>query len=372
LIYLIKESGQWSVVKNGNLFRSQLAIHHSLLTTMRHKFIYHILFWLGIYLLWIFVFRNYSFSLTKTVSVEFCYLVFITADYYAAIYFIVPRFLKKKKYVYFVLLTVGLIGFSALLRAIVAWQMNMHVFVTTTPVAFGHLYLNSLANIFIWVELFIMGKMIADRIYSQQQLALLEKERVKHELDFLKAQINPHALFNSLNTIYAQIDKSNQTARNILLKFSDLLRYQLYDCSEDLISLEKEIKYIRNYISFQQIRKEEGLIVDVDIRVDGGTYRIAPLLLVVLIENAFKFVSNFTDKDNKIDIKIAVKDNLFTFYVCNTTEHRQALSAVLNPGGGIGIVNLRRRLELLYPAKHEITLKQETDHYEAILKLELA
>jgi len=214
--------------------------------------------------------------------------------------------------------------------------------------------------------------MIADRVYSQQQLALLEKERIKHELDFLKAQINPHALFNSLNSIYGHIDKQNQTARNILLKFSGLLRYQLYDCSEDKISLEKEMEYMRNYVSFQQIRKEENLIVDTDINIDEGSYSIAPLLLVVLIENAFKFVSNFTDKDNKIDIKINVKENLFAFYVSNTTEHRQALSAILNPGGGIGIVNLKRRLELLYSDKYELGFKQEPDFYEATLKLQLA
>jgi two-component system LytT family sensor kinase len=338
---------------------------------MKNRLVYHILFWLGIYLLWFFVFRNYSFSLTKTISVKFCYLVFIAADYYIAMYVIVPRFLKKKKYVYFVLLTTGLIAFSALLRAIVSMELNIHVF-ATGPQPFGPLYLDSLVNIFVWVELFIIGKMITDRIYNQQQLALMEKERVKHELDFLKAQINPHALFNSLNSIYGHIDKSNQTARNILLKFSGLLRYQLYDCGEDKISLGKEIEYIRNYIAFQQIRKEENLMVDTDINIGQCSYHIAPLLLVVLIENAFKFASNFTDRDNKIDIRITVSGSLFTFSVSNTTEHRQALSAVLNPGGGIGIVNLKRRLELLYPDKYEIAFKQEPDSYEASLKLELA
>jgi len=337
---------------------------------MNYKPIYHILFWLGIYLLWVFVFRNYSFSLTKTASIQFCYLVFITADYYATIYFIVPRYLKKKKYVYFILLTVILIAFSALLRALVAVQMNIYIFNTRQLPAFGSLYLNSLVNIFIWVELFFAGKMITERIYNQQQLALLDKERVKHELDFLKAQINPHALFNSLNAIYGQIDKQNQTARNILLKFSDLLRYQLYDCSEDQISLKKEIEYIRNYVSFQQIRKEENLKVALEIDAGSGQYSIAPLLLVILIENAFKFVSSFSDRENRICINLNVKEDLFTFRVQNTTEPREVSSTI--PGqGGIGIANLKRRLELLYPAKYEITFKQELCSYEALLKLQL-
>ncbi len=338
---------------------------------MKGKFIYHILFWIGIYLLWIFVFRNYSFSLIKTVSVEFCYLVFITADYYITIYFIVPRFLKRKKYLLFVLLTISLIAFSALLRSFVSMQMVRHVFTDSPVLPFNRLYLNSLVNIFVWVELFIIGKMIADRIYNQQQLALLEKERMKHELDFLKAQINPHALFNSLNSIYGHIDKSNQTARNILLKFSDILRYQLYDCSEDKISMEKEVEYIRNYISFQQIRKDENLQVNVEIEGELYKHDIAPLLLVVFIENAFKFVSSFTDRENRIDIRLSVAGDVFTFYVYNTTEYRESSTSLLNQHG-IGIVNLKRRLELLYPHSHEIDFKRDGDHYEATLKLKLA
>jgi len=338
---------------------------------MNGKFIYHILFWVGVYLLWIFVFRNYSFSLIKTVSVEFCYLLFITADYYITIYFIVPWFLKRKKYLLFVLLTIVLIAVSALLRALVARQMGLHVFTDSPVPAFSRLFLNSLVNIFVWVELFIIGKMIADRIYNQQQLALLEKERMKHELDFLKAQINPHALFNSLNSIYGHIDKSNQTARNILLKFSDILRYQLYDCSEDKISLEKEVEYIRNYISFQQIRKDENLEVNVEVEGELYKHNIAPLLLVVFIENAFKFVSSFTERENKIDIRLSVCGDLFTFYVYNTTEYRESTATLLNQHG-IGIVNLKRRLELLYPDSHEIEFKREGNDYHATLKLKLA
>jgi two-component system LytT family sensor kinase len=337
---------------------------------VRNKVIYHGLFWLGIYLLWIFVFRYYSFSLAKTITVKFCYLLFITADYYIAIYFIFPRFLKEKRYFYLIFYTTALIAISALLRALLALEMNRYVFTDHIYTPFLPLYFDSLLNIFIWVQVIIMGKMVIDRIYNQQQLAHLEKEKVKQELEFLKAQINPHALFNSLNTIYGHIDKQNQTARNILLKFSGLLRYQLYDCSEDKISLEKEIEYIRNYISFQQIRKDEKLKVNVQITADPGEYTIAPLLLVVLIENAFKFVSSFADKDNKIDIGLYVNGNLFAFNVCNTTEQRQSLPLANNPGG-IGLVNLKRRLELLYPGKYEIAFIQAADHYHAALKLEL-
>lgn len=337
---------------------------------MKVKFLYHGLFWVAVYLLWVFVFRNYSFSLTKSLTVEFCYLVFITADYYIITYYILPQFLKKKQYALFIGYTLALIAFSALLRAIVSLEMNLHVFSGHTRPDFGTLYLNSLLNIFIWVELIVTAKMIADRIYNQQKLALMEQERVKHELDFLKAQINPHALFNSLNTIYGHIDKNNQEARNILLKFSGLLRYQLYDCSEEKISLEKEIEFIRNYISFQQIRKEKNLEVEVCINADQGNYTIAPLLLVILIENAFKFVSSFADKENRIEIKLTAANGVFDFFVSNTTEHRRPMPSIINQGG-IGLTNLKRRLELIYVGKYTLDFKQDVDHYEASLKLTL-
>jgi two-component system, LytTR family, sensor kinase len=338
---------------------------------MKIKLFYRIVFWVGIYLFWVFVLRNYSFSLAKTATVQFCYLFFITADYYIIFSLIIPTLLKNKKYVFFVLAVTGLIAVSALLRSVVSVQMNLHVF-GGPAVPFASLYIISLVNIFIWVAIIVLGKTLLDRAYSNQQMAILEKERVKHELDFLKAQINPHALFNSLNTIYGHIDKNNQTARKTLLKFSDLLRYQLYDCGEDKINLEKEIAYVKNYISFQQIRKEENLIVNTAINVDEFSHKIAPLLLVVLIENAFKFVSNFNDKDNKIDIEITANGTQFIFNISNSTDHRQALTAILQPGNGIGIVNLKRRLELLYPEKNELALKQEADCYVATLILDLA
>lgn len=211
--------------------------------------------------------------------------------------------------------------------------------------------------------------MLIDRIQTQQQLEFLEKERVKNELDYLKAQVNPHALFNSLNTIYGHIDKNNPVARNILLQFSELLRYQLYDCSEEKVSLEKEIEYVKNYVAFQRLRKDEKLVVCMDIGTIETGLKIAPLLLVVLIENAFKFASNFSDKENKIVIKICTKENVLHCTFFNTKELQQAIAATNS--NGIGITNLKRRLELLYPGNYKLTSNIENEFYETNLILDL-
>jgi len=302
-------------------------------------------------------------------TIEFCYLIFITADYYAITNFIVPKFLLGKKYALFVSTIITVIAASACLRALVALQMNLHFFNTSQIADFATLYLNSIINISLWVLLVTVGKMLIDRIQTQLQVELLGKERVKNELDYLKAQINPHALFNSLNTIYGHIDKSNQVARNILLQFSELLRYQLYDCAAEKVSLEKEIEYVKNYVAFQRLRKDEKLVVCLEIGTIERGLQIAPLLLVVLIENAFKFASNFSDKENKIRIKIFTKENILHCSFFNTKEV-QHVSAATN-SKGIGIANLKRRLELLYPGTYKLTSNSENEVYETNLILDL-
>ncbi|MDB5222430.1 MAG: hypothetical protein JWN83_1097 [Chitinophagaceae bacterium] len=302
-------------------------------------------------------------------TIEFCYLLFITVDYYVIANLIVPHFLLKKRYALFVSAIIVVIALSAWLRALVALQMNLHFFNTVQIPDFATLYLNSITNISLWVLLVTIVKMLIDRAQTQQQVELLEKNRVKNELDYLKAQINPHALFNSLNTIYGHIDKSNQVARNILLQFSELLRYQLYDCDAEKVSLEKEMEYVKNYVAFQRLRKDEKLVVTLDIGTIETGLEIAPLLLVVLIENAFKFTSNFSDKENTIQIKIFTKNNSLHCSFFNTKELQQAYTA--KNANGIGITNLKRRLELLYPEKYKLSSNTENEFYETNLILDL-
>lgn len=326
--------------------------------------------WAALYIFWLVLFQNHALTFSRTMTIEFCYLLFITVDYYAIVYIIIPGYLQQKKYGSFILITAGLIALSAWLRALVAVQMNLHFFHTRPIPGFSTLYLNSVINIFLWVLVITMVKMIIDRIQTQQQLEFLEKGRIQDELDYLKAQINPHAIFNSLNTIYGNIDKSNQVARNTLLQFSELLRFQLYDCSTEKVSLEKEFDYIKNYVAFQRLRKDEKLVIDFQIENIETGLKIAPLLLVVLIENAFKFISNFSDIENKIMIKIFTKDNILHSSFINTKELQQ--TTITTNSNGIGIVNLKRRLELLYPHKYELTTNIENNLYETNLVIDLS
>ena len=334
------------------------------------RFLYHFLFWTALYALWVAVFRSYSIALTRTLSIEFCYLIFIGADYYLLHYFIVPRLLFRKRYSVFVLALAGTILLSAGLRTLVALQINRHFFHLAAGSAPAEVFTNSLFNISIWVLAITLGKMLLDRINTQQQMASLERERATTELEFLKAQVNPHSLFNSLNTIYGHIDKNNPVARDILLRFSGLLRYQLYDCAVEKISLEKEVAYLNDYISFQRLRKEDRLLLDIDMGFSGPDLQIAPLLLVVLIENAFKHVSNFPDRENKISIRINNENKMLTCHIINTKEEPQA--ATLQNEKGIGIANLKKRLDLLYPQKYSLANGTGPELYETRLIMDLS
>ncbi len=134
--------------------------------------------------------------------------------------------------------------------------------------------------------------------------------------------------------------------------------------------MEKEIDYIKNYVAFQRLRKDEKLVINFQIENIETGLKIAPLLLVVLIENAFKFVSNFSDKENKISIKIFTKENILHGSFTNTKELQQA--TITTNSNGIGIVNLKRRLELLYPKKYELTTNIENNQYETNLTIDLS
>ena len=214
-------------------------------------------------------------------------------------------------------------------------------------------------------------QIIMDRFGLEQHLHEVENEKVSTELAFLRAQINPHFLFNVLNTIYFQIQKENNEARSSVEKLSEMLRYQLYECNTDKIDISKELAYIENYVTVQQLRMEAGTDLQMKIPEDIDSFKIAPLLILPLVENAFKHISNFKNPaQNKIYITIYLeKDSEFVVDVINTYNSSNGTELLQN-SSGLGLKNLERRLALLYPGKHSITRKRNENTYETTLKIQ--
>ena len=203
-----------------------------------------------------------------------------------------------------------------------------------------------------------------DRLKAIAEVRKLEKEKSIAELEFLKNQINPHFLFNALNSIYYKIERSNTDARETLQEFSEMLRYQLYDCDKEQVPIKKELSFLRSYIELQKARLNTNYAVDYQGFDTNLTFGISPFLLMPVIENCFKYVSGYPDQINTIRIKIGVEKDHLLLETYNTCEARTAPD-----GGGIGLDNMKKRLRLLYPGRHELKIKSDEHSYAICLKL---
>lgn len=343
----------------------------------KHRVWIHIVLWAGLYFFWVALFQNRALVFTRTLTVQFCYLIFIVANYYLQVYWAIPRYLYRKKYISFLLILAGGILLGALLRVPLAMYLGEHYFHPGAPSpGFSSLFTGSLLNIFVWVICLVAARLVFEKIRFRKYIDAMEKENTKNELDFLKAQFNPHFLFNSINSIYGHIDRKNAIARNMLLSFSEMLRYQLYECNVDYIGIDKEIGYIRNYVALQQVRKEENLYVCLDIPDNVSGFTIAPLLFIAFIENAFKYVGNREGAESKVEISLHKNDDQLVFRSYNTREQTVAGNGMYTgrkgmDAGGIGIANVRRRLDLQYPGRYELLTRDNDNSYEILLNLQI-
>jgi len=211
----------------------------------------------------------------------------------------------------------------------------------------------------------ITTKLIYDWRNVKRRMEILEREKTKAELEFLKSQINPHFLFNSLNSIYGQINKENRSARQLLLQFSELLRYQLYECDADFIDIEKEVSYLQAYVEVQRQRQSEKVNVRLDLNGRLSGYDVAPLLFIPFVENAFKYVSHDDERENLVLIELTGAEDSIRFRCCNSKDNHRAEAAT--NGGGVGLQNIERRLQLIYPDKHR--LRRSEDENDFIVEL---
>ena len=328
----------------------------------------HLLGWLALFGGWYyFRYQDYprdtGWLITLIKVVDLAIMVYITN------YLLIPQLLYKKKYVLFgITFLLSIFGFSVLKMYLEGQIMNRPQLFNIFIQFKGRFYDNVIPHILL-VSTGAAFKLMMDYARSQRRLGEISKERAEAELNFLKSQINPHFLFNSLNAIYFLIDKQNTTARQALMRFSDLLRYQLYDCNADTIGIEKEVAYLQDFIRLQQLRQDQHYEVQVQIQPEVQGFRITPLLLIPFVENAFKHISHHADQRNFVLVNLARQNGSFMFTVENSkeTHHRST-----EPPGGIGLTNVKRRLELLYPEKYELQIDNNDTTFKVTLNLHLS
>ena len=287
----------------------------------------------------------------------------IIAAVYLNINILIKRYLSQGKFGFYVLSALGL--------AAIAGFMNYALFDLVIDQIFPQLFYISWFKIWELILLMIGYLAITTIVFLLWQYAMMlieNREKAQHELSALKAQINPHFLFNNLNTIYALAVKGDVRTKDVILQLSDFLRYVLYDTSSDKIDLEKEIEIIRTYIGLQRERINPN-ITEINLNIEGefkGAV-IAPLLLLPLAENCFKHGIGKTKGTIQIDIQYSKGQLLF--HTKNKTALRE--NPMNQKQGGIGIKNVEKRLNLLYPDKHLLTFVENNDLFEVEMKINL-
>lgn len=206
------------------------------------------------------------------------------------------------------------------------------------------------------------NKLLKAYIDNKVQLEKITNDHLQTELKFLKAQYHPHFLFNALNTVYFQMDEDVQAAKKSIEKFSGLLRYQLYD-QQQTVSLSQEIQYLTNFIELQQVRTSEKLQLTVNFDPGLNGQQVYPLLLLPMVENAFKYVGG----RYRINIEAKLKNNSLLFTVTNSIP----VNIPVKVNSGIGLENLKRRLELLYRGKSTLKTAKQADEFWAELQIKL-
>jgi LytS/YehU family sensor histidine kinase len=193
------------------------------------------------------------------------------------------------------------------------------------------------------------------------KVAIIEKQRAEAELIALKSQLNPHFLFNVLNSIYSHSLLNPETAPSIILKLSELMSYILYECKEKLVPLQKEMDFLMNYIELEQIRTEDELDINMDIS-NTKDILVPPLLFIPLVENAFKHGVAVDEKEKTISLCMKVNDDNLLFDLCNTRV-KPANTGKKGLNSGIGIENVKKRLDLLYPDMHSLIINESENRF---------
>ncbi|MDN5286947.1 MAG: sensor histidine kinase [Mucilaginibacter sp.] len=344
--------------------------------------LYHIPFWCVYhYLWWLLAVGN---PITAASSMFFsaysvkilAYVIFQALAVYFNLYFLIPRYMEKDRlteYVIYLGITIicaaSLINTGYYLSAFFAGCTITKMFGAEAG-TFFHFYNTSFPSTVASMTLGMSIKLTKNWIQTERRQRLLEKEKLETELKFLKYQFNPHFLFNSINSIFFLIHKNPDMASASLAKFSELLRYQLYECNDQQIPLGKEITYLENFIELEKLRQNNNVHVSFEFEEPHTDHLgIAPFILMTFVENAFKHVSKHTGNSNWISIKLVLDQQQLDLFIANSTSP-EIVNDVLNYGG-IGLKNVKRRLDLIYPEQYDLDIQDSAYKFEVRLQLTL-
>lgn len=344
----------------------------------KHRLLSHFLFWLGLYILFLLRYDPYD-KYNNTLFNDMldwgvCVVISALAAYYISYRFI-PGLMRSQRYL---MLIIECIFFSYILSAILritvvyfiepmmrkppVTQESVSEILTDTVALFHGYFLDILSIAFF----FVFTKMVKDQYLGNKRSLELEKQKSESELAALKAQLNPHFLFNTLNNIYSLTLTKSPAAPGAVARLSDILDHLLYRCSEMYVPVSKEITLLQNYIEMEKMRYDDRLHVNFTHHTDYDG-KIAPLILLSLVENAFKHGAGEDAGNPVIDINLRISNHIFFFQVSNSFVKQENT----NENERIGLNNIRKQLELVYPGVHSFNTTVENGHFTATLQIQL-
>jgi len=297
---------------------------------------------------------------------------------YALVYWLAPKeLLLKKRYLEFGLLfCLSAYLFSAMARIGVVhvaepftrtdFEQETILEILTDPFYLFSIYFPSVYQV---PFIFLLIKNVKDRFDERHQLEVLQKEKATTELKFLKAQIHPHFLFNTLNSLYALTLEQSPKAADVVLKLSEMLDHILYQSGEKEVPISQELKLIQHYIDLESLRYEDKLNINFQQEIDDSSTKIAPLILLSIIENAFKHGVSGAISEAEVKINLQLASKKLRFEVFNTKPSLAHQNPIEKEG--IGAENIKRQLALIYPKSHQITIEDREESYLLILEINL-
>ncbi len=340
---------------------------NGILQLVKQTRLYHFVFWALLFLIIFFANINQGYFL-ESVLVSLIAILFYATIAYTDFFFLFPKYLKDRNLIIHLIA----LAFIALLVTPIR-TLFLFLLANGNPEAQAGYVSNQM---YVFVTHFIAGVytttylIIMDWLQQQREKKELENQTLQSELRFLRSQINPHFLFNTLNSLYALTLKKSDHAPEIVLKLSEMMRYMLYDCNEKVVNLDKEITYMQNYLELEKLRHGDKVDIKIDILGDTEKDKIAPLLLIPFLENAFKHGVKDTATPGFVHMKIHVQEGLLEMNVENSRLPSIPIISE-KKSGGIGLINVKRRMDILYPDNHALDIIETPNTYKIELQLNL-
>ncbi|MDQ3142395.1 MAG: sensor histidine kinase [Bacteroidota bacterium] len=281
---------------------------------------------------------------------------------------LIPRFMLNQSFFLYIVVLIGLVLLSTPIKILSNTTLlqffSLRTYAWVTDPGFNFI------SLLIVTALSSLVRIPLDWLSIQKEKKELITKNIQTELQFLKNQINPHFLFNTLNNLYALTLKKSDLAPDVVLKLSDMMRYMLYECNEKEVPLEKELRYIHNYIELEKLRLSKPADIRVQITGDISHSSVAPLLLIPFIENSFKHGLKLSIDDSFIHVNLNQTEDAIQFQIINSKPPK--IAAIFNGSkvGGIGLVNVKKRLEIIYPNRHKLEILDRPDSFEIKLNLQ--